>query len=106
MLDKNIKGIVHFAGIVHGKLENLCINPLLYPVLLNSALPLFLSISYSFHLLQLSTSDIDSDFNSSNYWSVPSVCLSAITLLINHCKEENITINYNGGLGKFNWPPF
>jgi hypothetical protein len=108
LLDRNIKGIVHFAGIIHGKLENLCVNPLLFPVLLNAALPLFLSISYSFHLLQLSNSDVSnsSNFNSSNNWSVPSSCLAAITILNDHYKENNISIKYDGGLGNFYWPPY
>lgn len=88
-------GIVHFAGTTRGDAEHLCREPLKYPIFLNAAVPLYLSIAHSF-----ATKHAKCPLRIQN-----SSCASAVPIVKAELSRQRLEVRYNPGVGGFTWPP-
>eukprot|EP00598_Pedospumella_elongata_P007347 CAMPEP_0184985472 /NCGR_PEP_ID=MMETSP1098-20130426/14132_1 /TAXON_ID=89044 /ORGANISM="Spumella elongata, Strain CCAP 955/1" /LENGTH=404 /DNA_ID=CAMNT_0027509561 /DNA_START=32 /DNA_END=1246 /DNA_ORIENTATION=- len=93
--DGQTTGIVHFAGTTRGDAEHLCREPLKYPIFLNAAVPLYLSVAHSF-----ATKLAKCPLRIQN-----SSCASAVPIVKAELSRQRLEVRYNPGVGGFSWPP-
>lgn len=94
LLEKNELGVVHFAGSTYGDETSMCKRPTQYPHFLSAVMPLYLSIVTALHK---SCPAIP--------WKMKEVCAEGVVKLQQRLIDDNITVSYNPGRGKFTWPP-
>lgn len=93
LLSRDMTGIIHFAGTTHGDALMLCKHPLQYPTFLTAVIPLYLMTIKSFQ-----------DTCPASIWNFNDCNITyAIDLVRSEVARLNVTISYNGGLGKFRW---
>jgi lipopolysaccharide biosynthesis glycosyltransferase len=110
LLSKSVQGIVHFAGITHGDALLLCANPFLSLTLISSgALQLYLSVLVSLTNQLASLSPFENSvartMTGKMLNDTASVCPTAIESLQQHLRQQRQVVQFNGGEGRFSWPP-
>jgi lipopolysaccharide biosynthesis glycosyltransferase len=104
LLDKDAKGVIHFASVTHGDALYLCRFPVLHEMLSRAATPLYLATLQSFAFTHCANSTGPHELmNECSH--IAHLCPNAAKLLSHSLQEQHIQPQYHSGRAPVSsWP--
>jgi len=104
MLNDGILGVLHLAGSTSGHIETICQDPLRYPLFLPNAVPLYLSVIYSYMQKCSAYAKQNGQMTPFSFSNACNTAIDLVTAHIESAADGGGVVNYNPGLGPFGWP--